>query len=235
HREMSFSVQLSSPHIVQVFEVSPPDAEVPFIAMERLRGSDLATRLRNELRLSLDELTELVQQVARGLDVAHAAGIVHRDLKPHNLFSHGDRWKILDFGVAKVMGSEGTLTEGAIIGTPNYMAPEQAAGLTVTHLADIYALGAIIYRCLTGRAPFSGDGKDIAGLIYQVVNLPPPRPSSHGSIPRGVEDVIAVAMAKLPQARFQSARELAEEFTAVQRRGYTTRSLPANAWSWGMH
>nr|MBA3500823.1 serine/threonine protein kinase [Deltaproteobacteria bacterium] len=155
HREMEVAAKLESPHIVKVLALSSPDAPVPFIAMERLYGVDLATRLRTENRIPSDELVVMLDQVARGLEVARKAGIVHRDLKPHNIFlNEGGTWKILDFGVSKVMDSEGTLTGEGIVGTPQYMAPEQAAGGDVTHLADVYALGAIAYRCLTGRAPF---------------------------------------------------------------------------------
>src|SRR4029079_14616168 len=111
----------------------------------------------------LDELILLLDQVARGLEIARVAGVVHRDLQPHHLFFHDGRtWKILDFGVSKVLGSEGTLTGEGIVGTPQYMAPEQASGGPSGHVADVYALGAIAYRCLTGRAPFQG--RDLAEL-----------------------------------------------------------------------
>jgi serine/threonine-protein kinase len=205
HREMAVVARLDSPHVVKVLELSPPEAPVPYIAMERLHGQDLATRLRTEPRLPSDELVVMLDQVARGLEVARLANVVHRDLKPHNLFLHENRtWKILDFGVSKILGSEGTLTGEGIVGTPQYMAPEQASGGQVTHLADVYALGAIAYRCLTGRSPFKG--KDLAELVYQVVHAPPMRPSLLGRIPNAVEDVLAIAMAKDPRRRFPSAR-----------------------------
>jgi tRNA A-37 threonylcarbamoyl transferase component Bud32 len=103
HREMAVAARLLSPYIVRVYELSPPDAPVPYIAMERLFGTDLATRLRAEPRLPSDELVVLLDQVARGLEVARRAGVVHRDLKPHNLFFHaGATWKVLDFGVSKL-------------------------------------------------------------------------------------------------------------------------------------
>src|SRR5262249_43833071 len=144
HREMAVAARLESPHIVRVFELAAPDAPVPYLAMERLHGTDLATRLRADNRLPSDELVVLLDHVARGLEVARLAGVVHRDLKPHNLFLHaGGTWKILDFGVSKLVGTEGTLTGEGIVGTPQYMAPEQASGGQVTHASDVYALGAI--------------------------------------------------------------------------------------------
>jgi serine/threonine-protein kinase len=229
HREMEIAARLESPHIVKVFEVSPPDAPVPYIAMERLHGTDLATRLRNENRMPFDELVVLLDQVARGLEVARLAGVVHRDLKPHNLFHHdGAVWKILDFGVSKVMDSEGTLTGEGIVGTPQYMAPEQASGGNVTHLADVYALGAIAYRCLTGRSPFKG--KDLTELVYQVVHTPPQRPSTLGRVSQTIDDVLAVAMAKDPRKRFPSALSFAQAFIAARRGKPLAIAVPDNAW-----
>jgi hypothetical protein len=230
HREMTVAAKLSSPHIVRVHELSPPDAVVPYIAMERLIGSDLATRLRNEPRMPSDELVVMLDQVARGLEVARLAGVVHRDLKPHNLFHHeGSTWKILDFGVSKLLGDEGTLTGEGIVGTPQYMAPEQASGGVVTHLADVYALGAIAYRCLTGRSPFKG--KDVAELVYQVVHTPPVRPGLLGRVPSAVEDVLAIAMAKEPRRRFASAMLFVQAFVAARRGRPMVIDPPANAWT----
>jgi len=231
HREMQVATRLESPHIVKVFQISPPDAPVPFIAMERLYGIDLATKLRSQARMPSDEVVVLLDQVARGLEVARLAGVVHRDLKPHNLFLHdGGTWKILDFGVSKLLGDEGTLTgEGGIVGTPQYMAPEQASGGQVSHLADVYALGAIAYRCLTGRSPFKG--KDLAELVYQVVHVPPARPSSLVRVSLAIEEVLAVAMAKDPRRRFPSALSFAQAFIAARRGKKIAIEIPDRAWT----
>ena len=171
----------------------------------------------------------MIEQVARGLEVARLAGVVHRDLKPHNLFQHhGGVWKILDFGVSKVLDSEGTLTGDGIVGTPQYMAPEQASGGQVTHLADVYALGAIAYRCLTGRSPFKG--KDLAELVYQVVHVAPVRPSALGRVRRLVEDVLAIAMAKDPRRRFASALSFAQALITARRGKPVAVQTPEDAW-----
>ncbi|CAN5540404.1 hypothetical protein BH11MYX1_BH11MYX1_30110 [soil metagenome] len=229
YREMDIAKRLESPYIVRVLALSPPEAPVPYIAMERLEGTDLATRLRTEVRLPSDELVLLIDQVAQGLEVARLAGVVHRDLKPHNLFQHQhSTWKILDFGVSKLMDSEGTLTGEGIVGTPQYMAPEQASGGHVTHLADVYALGAIAYRCLTGRSPFKG--KDLAQLVYQVVHSPPERPSNFSRISVSVEAVLAVAMAKDPRRRFPSALAFAQALIAARRNKPMELAPPDNAW-----
>jgi eukaryotic-like serine/threonine-protein kinase len=230
YREMAVAAKLESPHIVRVYELSPPDAPVPYIAMERLFGIDLATRLRTESRLPSDELGILLDHVACALEVARKAGVVHRDLKPHNLFFHeGSTWKVLDFGVSKLEASgEGTLTGDGIVGTPQYMAPEQASGGNVTHAADVYALGVIAYRCLTGRAPFKG--RDFAELVYQVVHTAPLRPGLLGRVPRAIEDVLAVAMAKDPRRRFPSAQAFAQAFVAARRGRPVALDPPPNAW-----
>ncbi len=230
HREMDLAARLHSPYIVKLIALSPPGAVVPYIAMERLYGTDLASRLRTDPRMPSDEIGVLLDQVARGLEVARLAGVVHRDLKPHNLFLHeGSTWKILDFGVSKLVGSEGTLTGEGVVGTPQYMAPEQASGGQVTHLADIYALGAIAYRCLTGRSPFNG--KDLAALVYQVVHQAPARPGVLGKVSPQIEDVLAVAMAKDPRKRFPSALSFAQAFAAARRGKPNAIEPPTNAWT----
>jgi hypothetical protein len=230
HREMEVAARLESPNIVQVFELSRTDAPVPYLAMERLHGLDLATRMRAENRMPSDELVVLLDQVARGLEVARLAGVVHRDLKPQNLFFHlGTTWKILDFGVSKVLGSEGTLTGDGIVGTPQYMAPEQASGGDVGHVADVYALGAIAYRCLTGRSPFKG--RDLAELVYQVVHSPPMRPGALGRVSPLIEDVLAIAMAKDPRRRFPSAHTFAQAFIAARRGRPVEVDPPPSAWT----
>jgi serine/threonine-protein kinase len=229
-RELQIATRLDSPHIVRVLEVSTASAMVPYLAMERLQGVDLATRLRTQGRMPLNDVVGMLDQVARGLEVAHDAGIVHRDLKPQNLFLHDSTcWKILDFGVAKVFGVEGTLTRDAMVGTPQYMAPEQAVGENVTHLSDVYALGAIAYRCLTGRVPHGA--REFTALIYQVIRGAPLRPGTLARVSREVEDVLAVAMAKDPRQRFTSAKEFVEQLTAAANGEPPKVPPPVTAWA----
>ena len=215
-REARIVASLNAVNIVRVLDVSPPDAPVPWLAMERLTGHDLADHLRDHKRMGLKAVLTLLRQVGLGLDAARAAGVVHRDLKPRNLFlsSRGDLWKILDFGVARVSGEQ-TMTVDQIVGTPNYMAPEQANGAAVTHKTDLFALGVIAYRALTGRPAFEGDAT--AEILYKVVHSMPARPGAVVPLPPEVDLVLAIAMAKDAGDRFDSAAELAQALDAAAR------------------
>jgi hypothetical protein len=203
-REARASGALDSPHVVKVLDAS--DRDPPYFAMERLHGATLADQLRKDGRLGLTALAELVHHVGAGLDTAWAAGIIHRDIKPQNLF-HDGVWKILDFGVATLIDeSSGTLTQGGLIGTPSYMAPEQAQGKRLDGRADLYALAAVAYRCITGRHPFSG--ADTPALLYAVVHKMPVRPGETVDLPADVDRWFALALAKAPADRFASGAEL---------------------------
>jgi len=216
-REVRVASAIDSPHVVHVLEASTADETLPFLAMERLRGHTLAELLRKEGTLLPPALTAMVEQAGAVLELARAAGIVHRDIKPQNLFRCEDStWKLLDFGIAILADSSGTLTRGGVIGTPAYMAPEQAKGEPVDHRADVYALGAVIYRCLTGRAPFAA--RDTPSLLYAVVHVMPFRPSVLSpwrELPPALEDVLLLALAKSRDARLQSAGELVAALRAA--------------------
>jgi serine/threonine-protein kinase len=181
--------------------------------MERLCGHALSDYLTDRVVLEPDEVVDLVRQVGRGLSAAHGAGIIHRDLKPRNLFRlsrpEADvRWKILDFGTCKCVDEEATLTDdGHVLGTPAYMAPEQARGARVDFRADLYSLGVIAYRTLTGRPPF--DNREVTGLLYDVVYSMPPQPTMLRTMHRDVDRVFAIALAKHPYERLDCAEALA--------------------------
>jgi eukaryotic-like serine/threonine-protein kinase len=220
-REARLASALHVPNVVEVFEVGGLDAGIPFIAMERLTGEDLADVLRRRRRLSPRRTVRLVREVAAGLEAARAAGIVHRDLKPRNVFSadvgRGRRvWKVLDFGVSKLASATDTLTADRAVGTPSYMAPEQAKGERVSHRTDVHALGVLCYRALTGRPAFAGT--DVPDTLYAVVYTMPVAPSVVvPALPAEVDLVLAVALAKDPDERFGSALELAAAFGAAVR------------------
>jgi serine/threonine-protein kinase len=219
-REAEHASALRSPHVVRVFDYGSAPDGAHYLAMERLQGSNLAEHLRVYERMSLPEVVTLVEHVGAGLQAAWEAGIVHRDVKPQNLFRcyvpHGPPvWKILDFGASRMAHHAGTLTQGNIIGTPSYMAPEQVESKTLDHRADLFALAAVAYRALTGRPAFGGSKLPI--VLYRVVYAMPDAPSSAVVLPADVDLVFARALAKQPEDRFAGTVEFAQALALAAR------------------
>ncbi len=216
-RESAIVSELASEHVVRVIAVAPPDALLPYIVMERLTGRDLGELLKKVPVLPVDEVEQIVRQIARGLDTAHRAGIIHRDLKPSNIYAVGEGaqrvWKLLDFGASKWRDGDGTLTHGQVVGTPAYMAPEQAQGKPVDPRSDVYSLGIVLYRLVTGVPAVVGS--DIPQMLQEVVFRVPVQPSKRAPVAPAIEAVIAIAIAKSPVHRFATAGELAAAFSAA--------------------
>jgi serine/threonine-protein kinase len=218
-REAELARKVASPYVARVIGTGNGPAGVPYVAMELLTGRDLAWHLRQTPRMKLSAVTELVTHGARALAAIREAGIVHRDLKPQNLVLEESTtphaWKVLDFGVSRLEASGHTLTQGALVGTPAYMAPEQARLDAVDHRADVYSLAAVAYRALTGKPPFAG--REIATVLYQVVHEAPARPTAFAHVHEDVELVLAIGLAKSPDERFQRAEDLADAFERAAR------------------
>ncbi len=212
-REGAIVRLLDSPHVTRVIAVGRLSDGAPFLSMELLRGRDLATRLRQEGKLAMPEVVRLAQHMAAALECAHAAGVVHRDLKPLNVYEAeqpegGTLFKVLDFGISKLESSTGTLTQHGVIGTPGYMSPEQARGAEVDHRSDVFSMGVVLYRAASGQPAFTGDSTP--QILFDIVYKNPTRPSLVArELPRDVDYVLALALAKDPKQRIQSARELA--------------------------
>lgn len=216
-REAKAAAQLRSPHVVQILDHGVWHGR-PYIAMELLEGEDLGHALAKAGgKLPPAQVAGIVQQVARALTKAHAAGIVHRDLKPDNIFlvNDDDRQlvKILDFGVAKHSSQaiEGSNTKtGAMLGTPYYMSPEQAQGIkSVDARSDLWSLAVIVFQCITGRLPFESEA--LGDLLVKIIVQPVPVPSSYGAVPVGFDRWWAKAAERNPDARFQTAKDFASE------------------------
>ena len=214
-REGEIAKRLISPYVAQVLQYGRAPGGTMFIAMERLQGSDLAAILRKESRLSLSATKELIQHLCRGITDAHAMGIIHRDVKPHNIFrARGPKgtesWKVLDFGVSKLTSSSATITQGGVVGTPQYMSPEQARGEHVDHTTDIYGIGAVLYRILTGRPPVAGKGHV---ALFGAAHKRPAQPRKLApDLSRDLEAVLALSLAANPRDRFQEADQLRHAF-----------------------
>jgi len=211
-REAELAQKVASPNVARVIGTGTGPAGVPYVAMELLTGKDLAWHLRQTPRMKLSNVVELVAHAARALAAIREAGIVHRDLKPQNLVLEESprAWKVLDFGVSRLEASGHTLTQGALVGTPAYMAPEQARLENVDHRADVYSLAAVAYRALTGKPPFAA--RDVASVLYQVVHDAPVAPSTFARVHEDVDLVIAIGLAKNPTERFQRAEDFADAF-----------------------
>jgi eukaryotic-like serine/threonine-protein kinase len=215
-REAQSAATLRSPHVVQILDHGL-DGKVPFMAMELLEGENLAQRIKRVKRLSPQETARVLSHIGRAIGRAHEAGIVHRDLKPENVFlvknEDEEIAKVLDFGVAKVERhalSEGTRTRtGSILGTPFYMSPEQAQGnRAVDSRSDLWSMGVIAFECLTGKRPFYSDG--LGDLVLAICVREIPQPSAIASVPIGFDAWWNRAVARDPEKRFQSAKELTE-------------------------
>ncbi len=216
-REAQTAARLRSDHIVDVLDVGKFDDGTPFLIMELLEGETLASRIKRAGRVPQNEAANLVDQLLSGLAAAHDAGVIHRDIKPDNCFivqkGGKDHLKLLDFGISKVAGDarEMRMTRtGVVMGTPYYMAPEQARGSKdIDHRCDLYAAGAILYECVTGRVPF--EAESVNELLFKIVLEPlvPPR-SIAPELDPAFEDVILCGMGREADQRYATAEKFRE-------------------------
>jgi len=210
-REAQSAGILSHPNIVTIHDVVDEGAEgVCFIAMEYVKGTNLKQLLQRPDPFSTDFLVEVVSQVAEALDYAHSRGVVHRDVKPANILITPDgKVKITDFGIARVDTSNLTM-EGQLLGTPNYMAPEQIQGKEVDHRADIFSLGVVFYEMLTRRKPFQGE--NLTAVTHKIVFEPfTPAQELVRDLPPGLTAVLDRCLEKDPNRRYPRAAEISRE------------------------
>jgi len=208
--EARHAAALHHPNVASVFDFGETsdegDGSRPFLVMELVPGEPLSSLLRPGEPMPPEQAAALVAEAADALAAAHTLGIVHRDVKPSNLLVTPEgRVKITDFGIARAAGNVALTQTGQIVGTPHYISPEQAEGHSATPASDIYALGVVLYECLSGRRPFEGDspmGTAIAHLLQPAPDLPP-------EVPERLRRVVATAMAKDPSDRYASAADLA--------------------------
>jgi serine/threonine-protein kinase len=235
HREAKVTSGLGHPHIVQVFDFSTTPGGEPFIVMEFLDGEDLEHRLRRSGRLTPPETLHIVRQVASALQATHGKGIVHRDLKPANIYllnaaGETDFVKVLDFGISKMAAAATKLTRTlAIVGTPNYMSPEQAEGKNddIDERTDQWALACIAWECLAGEMLF--DGENAMAILLQIVNKPPrPLLGTAPDVHPAIEDVLTRALAKSKADRFASVSDFAAALEAAIT-GRAASALPSPA------
>jgi serine/threonine-protein kinase len=219
--EARAAATIQSKHAIQIFDHGVTDDGRPYMVMELLTGVSLDKRLDEATRISLADTARILAQVSRALQRAHDAGIIHRDLKPENIFlvhspdDDEETAKVLDFGIAKIKGPPGeeltsSTKTGAVLGTPFFMSPEQARGLkNLDYRSDLWSLGVIAYKCVTGVLPF--DGESVGDLLVKICTAPLPVPSvTHPGLSATFDAWFAKALEREPEARFASATELAD-------------------------
>lgn len=211
YQEAKAAGGLNHPNIVTIHDIGR-EGDVAYMAMELLEGTELREMMKSGL--SPRQALHIAAQVADGLAFAHQNGVVHRDIKPANIMVlRGEHAKVMDFGIARMRLSDVKTQVGTMMGSPRYMSPEQIAGERADHRSDIFSLGVTIYETVTGQPPFSAP--DLSQLMYEV-STAAPRPASaiNPALPPMLDLVLAKALEKDPQARYQSAQELAADLRA---------------------
>ncbi|HEU0188224.1 MAG TPA: serine/threonine-protein kinase [Gallionellaceae bacterium] len=217
YQEAKAAGRLSHPNIVTIYDVGK-SGDVAYIAMEFLQGRELRDILNDGQRLPVDQVIDIVAQVAMGLAYAHEHDIVHRDVKPSNIMVVRDgHVKITDFGIARMASAAVRTQTGMVLGSPKYMSPEQVMGKLADRRSDIFSLGVMLYEMLTGQAPFNGE--NVNAIMYQTLNTVPPPPSTlRPGVPDMLNFIVAKALAKDLDDRYQNAKEFADDLRACRDR-----------------
>ncbi len=208
-REARAMAAINNEHIVTIYEVGQAN-DIPFFAMELLQGVPLDVWLERKPEPALDQVLELALQLTAGLETAHKTGLIHRDIKPSNIWLEESSWriKILDFGLARLAQDNAELTQdGDILGTPAYMAPEQADGVQVDERCDLFSMGCVLYELATGERPFAGTST-LAVMKSAALTDPTPLCEMNPALPRAFSDLVMQLLAKNPADRPASATEV---------------------------
>jgi serine/threonine protein kinase/tetratricopeptide (TPR) repeat protein len=232
-RELLLARQVTHKNVVRIHDLGEFDG-IKYITMPFVQGQDLNRILKKRLKLPVDEVLPLASQIVAGLQAAHDAGVIHRDLKPANIMVEGDRAYIMDFGIARSITGDGGTRAGAVVGTLEYMAPEQAMGQPADHRADIYAFGLILHDLLVGRRQGAFGESAVAELMERMRQPPQPVRMLDPDIPRALERIISLCLQPAPAARYQTTQELADDLATLDSQGNEratpgtqTRSVPA--------
>ena len=238
-KEARAASALNHPHVCTVYDVGETDDGLPYIAMEFIEGGSLDSVLKKR-QLEIPQIVDLAVQVADALDAAHARRIVHRDIKPANIsLNERGQVKVLDFGLAKRLATDSLDTseltadvdqtqEGAILGTPRYMSPEQALGKPLDHRSDLFSLGVVLYELTTGKLPFGGS--NLAEILDNIAHSQPTAIARlNYDVPPELERITLKCLQKSPDRRFQTARELMVDLRNLARELEHGRAASASA------
>jgi serine/threonine protein kinase/Flp pilus assembly protein TadD len=249
-QELILSRNITHKNVVRIYDLGEAEG-IRFISMEYVDGEDLRTILRREGKLSPKDAIAVVEQVCRALDSAHSEGVIHRDLKPQNIMrdKHG-RIVVMDFGLARSLGDSGLTQTGAIVGTMEYMSPEQALGGTLDQRSDIFSVGLIFYELLTGKAPYEADTA-IASLMKRTREQARSASDVEASVPRSLSAIVSRCLEREPANRYHSAVELLQQLATweanpnisaetlskmiahpIVRPSRFSLDLPGKSWMW---
>ena len=241
-QELLTSSQVTHRNVIRIYDISEADG-VKFITMEFVEGHDLRRVLTDNGKLPIEKAVEIIRQVCLALDAAHSVGIIHRDLKPQNIMQEAKTGRILvmDFGLARTMGGDGMTQTGALLGTIEYMSPEQSMGKALDQRSDIFALGLIFYELLVGKTPYKADTA-MASLLRRNQERAVPAAELDASVPKALSDIVSKCLERDLEHRYQNVQEILHDLDAFQGERPTLASItlpvpvlpakPAPPWKW---
>src|SRR6266481_2583323 len=232
-QELLLAREVTHKNVIRIYDLGEAEG-MKFITMEYVEGKDLRTLIHEQTKLAPEEAVEIMQQVCRALEAAHSVGIIHRDLKPQNVMrDKTGRVLVMDFGLARTLEGDGMTQTGALVGTMDYMSPEQALGKDLDQRSDVFALGLIFYELLTGKMPYKADSV-VASLLKRTQERAAPVSSQDGTIPKQLSDVVSRCMEPDVKLRYQSSAEVLSDLDAWQGgNAAATLHFPSSSKPWG--
>src|SRR3989475_5222788 len=231
-QELLLAREVTHKNVIRIYDLGEAEG-MKFITMEYIEGADLRTLIQEKTKLAPEEAVEIMQQVCRALEAAHSVGIIHRDLKPQNVMrDKSGRILVMDFGLARTLEGDGMTQTGALVGTMDYMSPEQALGKELDQRSDLFALGLIFYELLTGKMPYKADSV-VASLLKRTQERAAPVSSHDATIPQALSNIVGKSMEPDVKLRYQTAAEILNDLNAWQGKGAAaTLHFPA-VRTWG--
>ena len=232
-QELLLSREVTHRNVIRIYDLGDADG-VKFITMEFVEGRDLRSLIQEKKKFPPEEAVELMLQVCRALEAAHSLGIIHRDLKPQNIMlDRTGRILVMDFGLARTVEGDGMTQTGALVGTMEYMSPEQALGKDLDQRSDLFSLGLILYELLTGVMPFKAESA-VASLLKRNQERAAPVSDHDGTVPSTLSNIVSKCLERDPNSRYQSATEFLRDLEAWQGKGAAaTLRFPTSAKPWG--